>query len=330
MYAIRVPVLIITAALALLLSGVAPAAAAPVAFRILQVNMCMTGSPHYVRDNVKNGRSGAVTCFPNGYVSKDEHGKIHYKTGYTAREKTIAEEKRLGLITQITANAPSAVTINEACTGDLATIVSTLRTAGLPYSYSSAAVGGEGKWPLPCSVGRGYAVNAIISSNGFVAGSKRYAYFEHGGARSWLCARVKSGVQLSSRGVRVCTTHLSGPSSHWGGHAHQPVECAAMRAVLKRTGTATVFGGDTNMNAPKKNCAPAKWWGLQDTELVNGLRNPLTGLQHVYYTPDLTRGPTCGSVHKVLTTDHKAFLVTLLAAPTRTQGLPCAYRDVRK
>lgn len=316
-------VMAVALVLAVLYDG-GPATAAPAAFRVYQMNMCMTGSPHYVKDNAKNGQNGSVTCFPNRYVSKDRKGKLHYKKGFAARERKIAGQKRQAVIDQIKRFRPTAVTLNEVCTGDLSKIVKRLRPAGYSYTYKAHGIGkGRSSASLKCSAKRGASADAIIA-HGFISGSKQGGYYEKNGYRAWLCARVSTGH------VRVCTTHLSLRTQHWGGKNHQRIECAKLRRILRATSTKTVFGGDVNMKAAKQNCAPAKYWGLQDVDTHASARTPRSGLQHIYYSPDYTRGGSCGTIHTVPHTDHKGFLLDLKGTAKRTRGKACTWRDVRK
>lgn len=320
----RVPVTLIAAALALGVPiGQPEAGAATRGFRVYQMNMCMTGSPHYLK-SAKNGRSGSATCFPNPYVTKDKKGGLHYKAGFAARERKIAGQKRAAVIRQIERYTPTAVTLNEVCKYDVNRIVGRLRAAGHAYTFKAHEVDrGRKSHPVRCSAERGPSVNAIIAHR-FVSGSKQGGYFEKNGYRSWLCARVTAGH------VRVCTAHLSGPASHWGGRRHQPIECAKMRRILRSTSRDTVFGGDVNMKRPRQGCDPSKDWGLQDVDTHASARTPRSGLQHIYYSPDFTRGSTCGAVHAVPHTDHKGFLLDLKPTAHRVRGKACTWRDVKK
>lgn len=292
-------------------------ATAPANFSVYQMNMCMWGAKYYV----KAGQTGADTCFPDPYVSKDSNGDLLYASGYTDTEKEIAAAKRSSIISQVERFTPDAVTLNEACKGDMESVVTALRADGLNYTFKSFEVGrGRGSAPRPCSVDRGDAVNGIIA-HGFVSDSKQAAYFETDGYRSWVCATVNSGV-------RVCTAHLSLAAEKWGGYYHQPIECAELRDNLASTSTPTVFAGDVNMKGSRENCAPSAFWGLKDIEYDAADRNGLSGLQHIYYSPDFTRADSCGQMHIVAHTDHKGFLLDLQGVPTRTRGAACDWRDV--
>lgn len=298
-------------------TGTVSPAAAPSAFRAYQMNMCMWGAQYYVKD----GDTGADTCYPDPYVSKDSDGTLHYGSGYTAAEQEIASEKDQSIVDQIEKFTPDAVTVNEACKNDMESVVTALRAAGYSYTFLSYETGrGSGSQARQCSVGRGDSVNAIIA-HGFVSGSKQAGYFEADGYRSWVCAQVTSGV-------RVCTAHLSLASEDWGGYYHQPIECAELRDSLASAGGPTVFGGDVNMNGSKQNCAPSGFWGLKDVETDEDNRTSESGLQHIYYSPDFTRGQSCGQIHVVEDTDHKGFLLDLEATSTRTEGNACTWRNV--
>lgn len=299
-------------------AGPATAAhAAPQQLRIYQLNMCMWGAKYYVKDN----QTGADTCFPDPYVSQDANGKLHYKSGYTAKEQSIAALKRQSVVDQVTDTQPDAVTVNETCKGDVEKIVTALRADGLDYTFKSYEAGrGTGSEPRPCSVDRGPTVNAIIA-HGFVAGSKQGGYFETGGYRSWVCAKLPSDV-------RICNAHLSLAKQDWGGVYHQPIECAILRDNLASTSEPTVFAGDVNMKGHRQNCAPASFWGLRDLDYNPSDRTPRSGVQHIYYSPDFTRGSTCGHARTVANTDHKGFLLDLEHVSTRTRGKACTWRDV--
>ncbi|WP_165978560.1 endonuclease/exonuclease/phosphatase family protein [Actinomadura darangshiensis] len=299
--------------------GQAAAAAPPSTYRGYQMNMCMWGARYYV----KAGGNGKDTCFPDPHVWKDGAGTLHFESGYTATEKSVAEQKRQTVIDHVKKFGPDAVTINEACKNDLEGIVTALRAAGLSYTFISYEVGrGTGSKARQCSAGRGAAVNGIIA-HGFQADSKQAGYFETHGYRSWVCGVITSGM-------RVCTAHLSLPGQDWGGRVHQPIECARLRDELASTGGPVVFSGDVNMKGHKHNCAPSTFWGLRDLDVKESDRTAQSGLQHIYYSPGYTRGQTCGEVHHVLHTDHKGFLIDLKSVPTRTRGMACTWRDVWK
>lgn len=223
------------------------------AYTLMQMNLCL---------------SGLADCYP----------RVDYPAGVT---EAINRVRRLH---------PDAVTVNEACSGDVALIA---RRTGYHARFSRVIYNGK---PLACihPSGRGLFGDAVLTrapidhaaSAPFVAqaGPER---------RRWLCASTRTGVQ-------VCTAHLA---------SHEPAEaaanapqCAELSAALARrasTGT-VIFGGDVNRLRP---CAPRGFWTRSD---ASAHQDP--GSQQAYGTQALR--PSSVRVLPATHTDHDVLLVT--------------------
>ncbi|WP_163510600.1 hypothetical protein [Fodinicola acaciae] len=306
---------IIGAALLTSISGVAAVAATPAHVRVFQLNMCMWGS------NIYNPAHPADSCFPNQFHPGD--------AGYEPAETQMAEAKRQSVISRVRDFQPDAVTISEGCRADVVAIAAGLRNLGLPYAYQAFETGrgngasGYGTAARQCTVGRGDSVNAILVKG--TSGSVTAGYFEAGpsyyGYRSFVCAVLGSGV-------RVCTAHLSLTTQNDGGYYHNPAECSVLRTLLDQSTYPTVFAGDVNRKAANQHCAPDRYWGLKDLDWAAGDRTPQSGLQHIYYSRQFTRD-SCGEVHVVGHTDHKGFLLDLVATSQPSAGKDCGIREIR-
>jgi endonuclease/exonuclease/phosphatase family metal-dependent hydrolase len=195
----------------------------------------------------------------------------------------------LDATTRIGEAHPDAVTVNEACSGDMARIA---RRTGYQLRFSRVIYGGR---PLPCidPAGRGLFGDAVLT-RAAITSAVTHAFGAQAGPerRVWLCVSTRVGVE-------VCSAHLA---------SHQAVEAAAnepqcieLRALLAgRAALHTViFGGDVNGLG---SCAPPGFWIRTDASAQqNG------GIQHVYGTRAL-RSPTA-RVLRALHTDHDFLLV---------------------
>jgi endonuclease/exonuclease/phosphatase family metal-dependent hydrolase len=185
---------------------------------------------------------------------------------------------------------PDAVTLNEACSGDVARIA---RQTGYQARFSRVIYYGK---PLPCirPGGRGlYGDGVLTRARIEHAASAPFATQAGPEQRRWLCVSTRTGV-------RVCTAHLA---------SHEPEEaaanapqCAELTAVLARRASpgAVIFGGDVNRLT---SCAPRGFWTRTD---ASARQDP--GSQQVYGIRAL-RAPSV-RVIAATHTDHDVLVVT--------------------
>jgi endonuclease/exonuclease/phosphatase family metal-dependent hydrolase len=184
---------------------------------------------------------------------------------------------------------PDAVTLNEACSGDVATIA---RHAGYHWRFSTVIYNSK---RLMCirPGGRGLFGDAVLTEAA-VESSDSHAFDAQAGPeeRRWLCVGTRAGVE-------VCTAHLASHESDEV--AAIGPQCAELRTLLaRRAATRTViFGGDLNR---RSSCAPGGFWTLTDE---SARQDP--GSQHVYGTGAL-RSPSARIV-PATHTDHDVLLV---------------------
>jgi endonuclease/exonuclease/phosphatase family metal-dependent hydrolase len=185
---------------------------------------------------------------------------------------------------------PDAVTFNEACRGDVASIA---RRTGYQLRFSAVVYFGK---LLPCVKpgGRGLFGDAVLVRDA-IERSENHAFKAQAGPeqRRWLCVSTRVGVD-------VCTSHLASPDPEEVA-ANDP-QCAELRALLAgRAANGTViFGGDVNR---RPSCAPSGFWTRTDQ---SGHQDP--GSQQVYGTGAL-RSPSARVVPAVHT-DHDVLLVS--------------------
>ncbi|WP_327179243.1 hypothetical protein OG599_30805 [Streptomyces sp. NBC_01335] len=189
------------------------------------------------------------------------------------------------VVDRVRAHRVDAVTLNEACSADVAEIAA--RTG---YRYRFATVVYRGA-PLDCKTptGRGVFGNAVLTKDA-IRSSEDAAYSVFSGVeeRRWLCV-------TTARGVNVCGSHLSTDGEAAG--STNSVQCAELAAVLAERGRRTIFAGDVNRHA---SCAPGGMWTLTDDAATQS-----PGIQHVYgnlAAPEVT-------VEPATYTDHDAVLV---------------------
>ena len=146
---------------------------------------------------------------------------------------------------------PDAVTISEACRGDMARIA---RQTGYHLRFSTVIYGGK---PFHCihPRGRGRFGDAVLTKADIVS-SDNHAFAAQADIelRRWLCVTTRTDIE-------VCTAHLSTRSRvELAGNDGQ---CAELAAILaRRTGArAVIFGGDVNRLA---SCAPTGFWTRTD------------------------------------------------------------------
>jgi endonuclease/exonuclease/phosphatase family metal-dependent hydrolase len=192
-------------------------------------------------------------------------------------------------VARIRGARPDAVTINEACGGDVALIA---RRTGYHLRFAGEIYFGK---PLNCirPGGRGLFGDAVLTRAAIGSSAGRaFKTQADPERRQWLCVTTEPGVD-------VCTAHLA---------TRQPDEvaangpqCAELRALLAhRAATHTVvFGGDVNRRG---SCAPRGFWTRTDSSAG---QDP--GSQHVYGSSAL-RSPTAEVVPAVHT-DHDLLLV---------------------
>ncbi|MGW0855929.1 endonuclease/exonuclease/phosphatase family protein [Streptomyces sp. NPDC002690] len=219
-----------------------------VPFSLLQMNVCS---------------SGYAGCFAR-----------------TAYPKVLDE-----VVERVDAHHVDAVTLNEACSGDVAEIAA--RTG---YHYRFATVIYRGA-PLDCKTptGRGVFGNAVLTKDAIRSSQDApYSVFSGVEERRWLCV-------TTARRVNVCSSHLSTDGE--AADSTNSVQCAELAAVLASRGPRTIFAGDVNRHA---SCAPEGMWTLTDAAATQA-----AGIQHVYgnlAAPKVTVEPAAY-------TDHDAVLV---------------------
>jgi len=225
-----------------------PPAHGDVTYTLMQMNLCL---------------SGFAGCYR----------KVAYPTGVDEAVARIRDAH------------PDAVTLNEACRGDVARIA---RQTGYHLRFSTVTAAGE---PLPCvrPGGRGLYGDAVLTKAAVESTDSRNFDAQAGTEwRRWLCVTTRVGVD-------VCTAHLATRST--GNDA----QCAELAALLeRRAATRTViFGGDINRRRP---CAPMRAWTRTD-----GSADQSPGLQCVSGNGAL-RSPSAELV-SAMHTDHDVLLV---------------------
>jgi endonuclease/exonuclease/phosphatase family metal-dependent hydrolase len=215
-------------ALVVALSGCSRAAlASSSTYTLLQMNLCL---------------SGLAGCY----------AKVAYPAGVD------------DAVARIRALRPDAVTLNEACSGDVARIA---RETGYNERFSRVPYRGR---LLACIApgGRGRFGDAVLTRAAIVR-TDQHDFAAQAGPerRRWICVATRTGVE-------VCTAHLDG---------RMPVEiagndgqCAELAGLLARRagGRTLIFGGDLNR---RDACAPAGFWVRTDRAAQQA-----PGLQQVY------------------------------------------------
>ena len=227
-------------------------------YTVLQMNLCL---------------SGAASCF-----------------GRTAYPSVVGEAAA-----QVAEQDAEAVTLNEACSGDVAELA---RRTGYRMRFSAVRSRGA---PVPCvrPGGRGVYGLAVLTKAP-VSSAQGRAFEVHAGAeeRRWLCV-------TTNRRTTVCSAHL-GTRGSAVARVFNDAECRELRTVLARYDEAgtTVFGGDVNRLDP---CAPQTMWTRDDTAATQ-----LPGIQHVYGSASL--GPPDARVTEATYTDHDFLSASMPAA----------------
>lgn len=222
------------------------------AYSLMQMNLCL---------------SGLAGCYG--------------KTAYPA----VVEEATA----RIRAARPDAVTLNETCRGDVATIA---RRTGYHARFSRVIYRGR---RLACvrPGGRGLFGDAVLTKVPIERTRNEDFKFQAGlERRRWLCVRT-------ARGVDVCTAHLNTQAANevTGNEA----QCAELKVILARRAAVrpVVFGGDVNRH---RSCAPRGAWTRTDRSAGQA-----RGLQHVYGSRTL-RSPVA-EVLPAGHTDHDVLVV---------------------
>jgi endonuclease/exonuclease/phosphatase family metal-dependent hydrolase len=191
---------------------------------------------------------------------------------------------------RIRAAHPDAVTVNEACRGDVARIA---RRAGYHLRFSTVPYLGK---PLRCvdPGGRGRFGDAVLT-RAAVERSHSQAFAAQSGIerRRWLCVTTRAGID-------VCTAHLNTRASdELPGNNGQ---CAELAALLARraAGRTVVFAGDVNRRG---SCAPRGLWTATDSAA-----HQAPGLQQVYGSRATLRSPSA-RVLPATHTDHDILVV---------------------
>jgi endonuclease/exonuclease/phosphatase family metal-dependent hydrolase len=221
-------------------------------YTLMQMNLCL---------------SGIAGCY----------AKVEYPAGVQEAVARVREEH------------PDAVTFNEACSGDVATIA---RRTGYHMRFSRVSYYGR---PLLCvrPGGRGLFGDAVLTKAP-IESAENHAFDGQAGPeqRRWLCASTRVGVE-------VCTAHLA---------SHEPDEAAAndpqcleLGALLARRADANtvIFGGDVNR---LPSCSPKGFWTRTDR-----LARQDPGSQQVYGTVAL--GSPAVRVVPARHTDHDVLIV---------------------
>ena len=199
-------------------------------------------------------------------------------------------------VARIREASPDAVTLNEACRGDIARIA---RRTGYHLRFTRVIYRGE---RLRCvrPDGRGLFGDAVLTDAPIESSDSEDFETQAGiERRRWLCVTTRVDVD-------VCTAHLNTRSAiEVAGNDAQCVELAALLARRAAARTVT-FGGDVNR---RDSCAPAGLWTRTD-----GSARQAPGLQHVYGSGAL-RSPSA-EVVPAMHTDHDVLLVRAhLTAP---------------
>jgi hypothetical protein len=192
-------------------------------------------------------------------------------------------------IAQIHQSRPDAVTIDEACSGDVALIA---RRTGYQAAFSKVIYYGK---RLPCvrPGGRGLFGDAVLT-RAAIQSTDSHPFAAQAGPerRLWMCVSTRIGVD-------VCTAQLASPDVREVA-ANAP-QCAELGALLARRGPTrpVIFGGDVNRHP---SCAPHGFWTRTDRSAG---QDP--GSQQVYGTHAM-RSPSVRVV-PAIHTDHDILLV---------------------
>src|SRR5689334_16200699 len=204
------------------------------------------------------------------------YAKVHYPAGVE------------DVIARIRETHPDAVSLNEACSGDVALIA---RRTGYHRRFGRVIYRGK---LLSCikPSGRGLFGDAVLTRAAVVSAEAGVFKTQAGPERrEWLCVSTRVGVE-------VCTAHLA--SSAPAEVAANAPQCAELKALLTLRAAAhtLIFGGDVNR---RSSCAPHGFWTRTDRF---ARQNP--GSQQVYGTGVL-RSPSAQAL-PAKHTDHDVLL----------------------
>lgn len=188
-------------------------------------------------------------------------------------------------VERILANDVNAVTLNEACSGDVAEIA---ERTGYHFRFATVIYRGA---PLACRnpEGRGVFGNAVLTKEAIRSVDEApFSAFNGVEERRWICV-------TTARQVDICTSHLSTDGE--APESTNSIQCRELAGVLAARTNPTVFLGDVNR---RTSCAPAGFWTLTDAEATQ-----LPGIQHAY--GDLRR-PTL-ELEATTYTDHDAMVI---------------------
>ena len=192
-------------------------------------------------------------------------------------------------VARIRETRPDAVTVNEACRGDVVRIA---RRTGYHARFSRVFYAGRA---LPCirPGGRGLFGVAVLTAAAIERTDRRDFAAQAGPERRrWLCIVTRAGVD-------VCTAHLNTRSAvELAGNDAQCAELAALLAG-RTAARAVIFGGDVNR---RRSCAPDGAWTRTDSSAGQA-----AGLQHVYGSGALR--PRSTTVLPTVHTDHDILIV---------------------
>lgn len=200
-------------------------------------------------------------------------------------------------ITTIREQDPEAVTVNEACSGDIERIA-----AETGYQVRFATVIYRGT-PFECvkPEGRGVFGNAVLTKERITASQDQPFTTQFGvEERRWLCA-------TTARDATVCTAHLSTRGSD-GARAANDAQCAELASTLARYHAMrpTIFGGDVNRQG---SCAAPGMWTLTDSAASQA-----PGIQHSYGSDYGFLTPTA-EIQSATYTDHDYLHANTRLAP---------------
>lgn len=208
-------------------------------------------------------------------------GGCYAKVDYPAGEEDV--------VARIRETRPDAVTLNEACSGDVAMIA---RRTGYHLRFSRV-IYNDNRLPCIKPLGRGLFGDAVLTK-AVIESTGTHAFKTQAGPerREWLCVSTRLGVE-------VCTAHLA--SADPDEVAANAPQCDELRTLLARHALAdtVIFGGDVNR---RSSCAPRGFWTRTDS---SAHQDP--GSQQVYGTGAL-RSPSA-RVRPATHTDHDVLLV---------------------
>ena len=233
-------------------------------YEILQMNLCL---------------SGAAGCFDD-----TEYPKVVDEAVATIRRAK-----------------PTSVVINEACSGDAATIA---KRTGMRISFANVIYGGA---ELPCRDpgGRGFFGNAVLTRSAPVQVESQAFESQFGQEeRRWICVTTRDRVT-------VCGTHLAvGGAVGTPNQVNQDAQCVEFGQVLqaRATGKKVIAAGDMNRQT---SCASASFWTLRDEDATQA-----RGIQHVYGEAD-TFASQSKRIIPATYTDHDFLAVKATLRPGR-------------